>query len=220
MRSAFLLALILPLPMCAQDGATIFNQRCASCHTSPAGRVPPLSAIKAMSPQAIYAALTEGTMKAQADGLSMAEIVALIKYIAPTGKRVAPPLFPPTCKANPNIRVSADLAQWNGWSPDVTNSRFQDARQAGFAAPAVPRLKVKWAFNLGNVTSVRSQPSVAAGWLSLVRKPAQSTLSTRTPDARIGAFKQPPQSGPARPSARPTALRQSSSAMPAQTSTP
>ena len=166
MRAALLLVLVLAPLMCAQNGATIFNDRCASCHNTPAARVPPLSSIKAMSPQAIYAALTKGTMKAQADGLSTAQIVTLIKYIAPTGaKAVVAPLFPPTCKANPNLRFSADLPQWNGWSPDLMNRRFQDARPAGIAASAVQRLQLKWAFNLGNVTAVRSQPSVVAGRL-------------------------------------------------------
>ena len=166
MRSGFLLVLILPRLLCAQNGATIFNDRCASCHDTPAARVPPLSTIKAMSPQAIYASLTKGTMKAQANHLSTAQIVALIKYIAPTGgKAVVAPLFPPTCKAKPNLRFSADLPQWNGWSPDLMNRRFQEARQAGIAASAVPPLQLKWAFNLGNVTAVRSQPSVVAGRL-------------------------------------------------------
>ena len=53
-------------------------------HTQ-SGRVPPLSTIKAMSPEAIYATLKRGDMKAQAEGLSTPQIVALIKYIAPTG---------------------------------------------------------------------------------------------------------------------------------------
>src|SRR5262249_23261173 len=53
--------------------------------------------------------------------------------------------------------------RWNGWSTSVTNSRFQDARSAGLTASSVPALKVKWAFNLGNVTSSRSQPVIVGG---------------------------------------------------------
>jgi hypothetical protein len=132
MRSDFLWVLILPPLLCAQNGATIFNQRCASCHVTPAGRVPPLSAIKAMNPAAVYAALTNGTMKAQADGLSPAQIIALIRYIAPTGgKAVVAPLFPPTCKANPNLQISVGMPQWNGWSPDLMNRRFKTRRRRG-----------------------------------------------------------------------------------------
>ena len=50
---------------------------------------------------------------------------------------------------------------WGGWSPSVTNSRYQDAKAAGLAAADVPRLKLKWAFNLGAVTMARGQPAVA-----------------------------------------------------------
>ena len=41
----------------AQDGAAIYKERCASCHDAPEGRVPAISAIKAMSGEAIYVAL-------------------------------------------------------------------------------------------------------------------------------------------------------------------
>ena len=166
MRPILLLVLILPSLILLRTEQRSSRTVAHRVMLPPAGRVPSLSTIKAMSPAAIYAALTKGDMKAQADGLSTAQMVALIKYIAPTGgKSVVAPLSPPTCKANPTLRFSADLPQWNGWSPDVTSNRFQDARQAGLAASIVPQLKLKWAFNLGNVTSVRSQPSVVAGRL-------------------------------------------------------
>ena len=69
MRYICLLALMLP-PLSAQDGAAIYKERCAACHDAPKGRIPALSAIKAMSGEAIYAALTTGLMKTQAEGLS------------------------------------------------------------------------------------------------------------------------------------------------------
>ena len=50
--------------------------------------------------------------------------------------------------------------QWNGWSPSLTNSRFQDATAAGLTASDVPKLKLKWAFNLGDITMARAQPVV------------------------------------------------------------
>ncbi len=69
----------------AQDGAGIYKQRCASCHDNPGPRVPALSAIKEKSGEAIYRALTSGTMKTQAQGLSTGEILALISYVGPSG---------------------------------------------------------------------------------------------------------------------------------------
>jgi polyvinyl alcohol dehydrogenase (cytochrome) len=162
MRYICVLALMLP-PLSAQDGAAIYKQRCAACHDAPQARVPALSAIKAMSGEAIYAALTNGLMKTQAAGLSTPEIIALITYIAPTGgSHAAPPVLTPTCKGDAPFDASAG-AQWNGWSTNLTNSRFQDAASAGLSAASVPKLKIKWAFNLGDVTMARSQPAVAGG---------------------------------------------------------
>ena len=41
------------LTLHAQDGAKIYNQRCASCHDHGAERVPSIEAIKKMSGEAI-----------------------------------------------------------------------------------------------------------------------------------------------------------------------
>jgi polyvinyl alcohol dehydrogenase (cytochrome) len=162
MRYIYVLALMLT-PLLAEDGAAIYKQRCAACHDTPQARVPALSAIKAMSGEAIYQALTTGLMKTQAEGLSTDQIFALITYIAPTGgPHTAPPVLTATCKGDAAFDASAG-AQWNGWSPGLTNSRFQDAASAGLAAADVPKLKLKWAFNLGDVTMARSQPAIAGG---------------------------------------------------------
>jgi polyvinyl alcohol dehydrogenase (cytochrome) len=163
MRYAFLFAVILPV-LSAQDGTAIYKERCAKCHDMPAVRVPSLATIKAMSGEAIYAALTNGLMKTQAQGLSTPEIFALIGSIAPTGgSHAAAPSFTPTCKGEAAFQVDAKAPQWNGWSTSLTNSRFQDAASAGLAASDVPKLKLKWAFNLGDVTTARSQPAVVGG---------------------------------------------------------
>src|SRR6476469_8830745 len=108
MRYRVLLALtILVLSaqvLSAQDGAAIYKERCASCHDAPEGRVPAISAIKAMSGEAIYLALTSGPMRTQAQGLSMAQIFALLGYIAPTGAATAPSLER-TCEEDSPISV-------------------------------------------------------------------------------------------------------------------
>jgi mono/diheme cytochrome c family protein len=38
----------------AQDGAAIYQERCAACHNSPAPSVPSLKTIQAMSGETIY----------------------------------------------------------------------------------------------------------------------------------------------------------------------
>jgi polyvinyl alcohol dehydrogenase (cytochrome) len=159
MRYVCLLAL-LTSTLWAQDGAAIYKERCASCHDTPGPRVPSLSAIKGMSGEAIYLALTRGVMKTQAEGLSSAQIFALLGYIAPTGGARAAPQLTPTCATQPAFSVSANTPQWNSWSTKITNSRFQDAASAGLTAGDLGRLKLKWAFNLGDATEARSQPAV------------------------------------------------------------
>jgi len=144
----------------AQDGAALYKERCASCHDAPQGRVPAISAIKQMTGEAIYIALTNGTMKSQASGLSTIQLLSLIGYIAPTGGASAKPAFEKTCTENAPFKLDRTSA-WGGWSPSVTNTRFQDAKAAGLAEVDVPKLQLKWAFNLGQVTIARGQPAVA-----------------------------------------------------------
>jgi len=171
MRYVCLLALIILVlstqVLSAQDGAAIYKERCASCHDAPEGRVPALSAIKAMSGEAIFLALTSGAMRTQAQGLSTPQIFALIGYIAPAGTANAPSLER-TCKGDSAIstaafRTSMNAPRWNGWSTSTNNARFQDGRSAALTASNVPALKLKWAFNLGAVTIARSQPTIVGG---------------------------------------------------------
>lgn len=166
MRHVCLFAFIISL-LRAQDGAAIYQERCASCHNNPAPRLPSLDTIKAMSGRAIYMALTSGVMKTQAAGLSTAQLVALIRYIAPSGgaRAAAAPDLTRTCKSQPPFPAAANTPEWNGWSTSVTNSRFEGAASAALTAADLGRLKLKWAFNLGDVTDARSQPAVIGRYL-------------------------------------------------------
>jgi polyvinyl alcohol dehydrogenase (cytochrome) len=159
MRYACLLILTMTALLQAQDGAALYKQRCASCHDSPTGRIPSIGAIRQMTGEAIYAALTNGAMKSQTSGLSTQEVISLLVYIAPAGIPNAKPAFEKSCTGNAPLKPGASA--WGGWSPSITNSRYQDAKAAGLAAAGVPRLKLKWAFNLGAVTMARGQPAVA-----------------------------------------------------------
>ena len=169
-RCAGLLILMTTGLVEAQDGAALYKERCASCHDSPEGRTPSIGAIKQMTGAAVYAALTNGVMKSQTSGLSTQEVISLLVYIAPAGDANAKPAFEKSCTGNaPALPIGSTLrpgaSAWGGpgedGAPSVTNSRYQDAKAAGLAAADVPRLKLKWAFNLGAVTMGRGQPAVA-----------------------------------------------------------
>jgi polyvinyl alcohol dehydrogenase (cytochrome) len=159
MRHACLLILTASGFLNAQDGAALYRERCASCHDSPSGRAPSITAIKEMTGEAVYAAMTTGAMKSQTNGLSTQEVISLLVYIAPVGRANTTPAFERSCTSNASFKPGASA--WSGWSPDVTNSRYQNAKAAGLSAADVPRLKLKWAFNLGPVTMGRGQPAVA-----------------------------------------------------------
>jgi polyvinyl alcohol dehydrogenase (cytochrome) len=169
MRSECLLILMLTGLLQAQaqyqDGEALYKERCASCHDSPSGRIPSIATIKQMSGEAVYSAMTAGTMKSQTSGLSTQQLVSLLVYIAPASGASTKTAFEKSCPGKAPLRpgVSTWRGPWGGWSPSVTNARFQDGMAAGLAATSVPRLKLKWAFNLGPVTMGRGQPAVAGG---------------------------------------------------------
>jgi polyvinyl alcohol dehydrogenase (cytochrome) len=159
MRYACLLILTITGLLEAQNGAALYKERCASCHDAPEGRTPSITAIKQMTSAAIYGALTNGVMKPQTSGLSTQEVMSLLVYIAPAGDPIPKPAFEKSCTGNAGLKPGASA--WGGWSPSVTNSRYQDAKAAGLGAADVPRLKLKWAFNLGELTMARGQPAIA-----------------------------------------------------------
>ena len=59
------------------------------------------------------------------------------------------------------VKIAGSLpSDWNGWSPTVTNTRFQNAEAAKLTVGQVQRLKLKWAFGFEGDTIVFTQPSV------------------------------------------------------------
>ncbi len=79
--------------------------------------------------------------------------------------RRRPPPRPPTtgkCAATPAFDPGAG-PRWTGWGPDLSNTRFQPAAQAGLTADQTPKLVLKWAFGFPNANSARGLPTVAGG---------------------------------------------------------
>jgi polyvinyl alcohol dehydrogenase (cytochrome) len=98
----------------------------------------------------------------------------------PSPGRAAPGAAP-TCRAEGSVEFGASSPEWNGWSPSVTNSRFQSEDAAGLAAPRVAKLKLKWAFSLGEVAVARSQPVIVAGRVFIgTQRGAMYALDART----------------------------------------
>src|SRR5580658_9789542 len=146
----------------AQDGSEVYKAHCAGCHDAPAGRVPSITALRAISIPMMLQTLEKGSMQTVAAGLTSSERLAVTFFLGTPAPK-EPPIPPPSAMCSAEIRDSARAPQWTGWSTDVTNTRFQDEKSAGLTAVEVPKLKLKWAFGLGGGTDARSQPALADG---------------------------------------------------------
>ena len=148
----------------APEGEAIYKQRCAMCHDSAQDRVPPLFLIRRRSAEDVIQTLTDGAMKQQANGLSADQIRNLAIHL--TGKNPGPPLKADLernkCGAIPPIDLKAQ--QWNGWSADLDNSRFQP--NPGIKPEDIPRLKLKFAWSHPGPMAT-GQPIVVGDWLFL-----------------------------------------------------
>ncbi len=155
----------------APDGEKLFMLYCAACHDEPPNTdTPSKASLASLPPSAIVLSLTEGNMRVAAQSLTPAERVAIAERL--TGKKIAaatalaatgacadnPPFSPAATGGSPPDSI------WNGWGPDVRNTRFQ--RDAGGIDSAnVARLRLKWAFGIPDATQSRSQPAVVGGRL-------------------------------------------------------
>jgi polyvinyl alcohol dehydrogenase (cytochrome) len=159
-----------PAPQSAgtESGFAVFQQRCMGCHGNPnVDRAPSPAAIREMSPEKIYTALTTGPMKGQGDALSedQRRMVATFMSGRPLGsiQQGDAKDMPNKCATNPPLADPSSGSAWNGWGADLGNTRFQPAKPAGLTADQVPRLKLKWAFGYPTGLSAYGQPTVVSG---------------------------------------------------------
>ena len=147
------------------DGARVFQQTCASCHTgAPESRAPSAEALRARAPQAIVDSLVTGAMRPQGSRLSGAERRAVAEFL--TGKVIAGDVSGASmgrCSTSMPFADPASGPRWAGWSPAAANTRFQSADQAGLSLADIPRLTLKWAFGFPDASVAWAQPTVAGG---------------------------------------------------------
>ena len=147
-------------------GFAVFQTRCMGCHGNPdVPRAPQPAAIRQMSPERIYEALTSGAMKGQGGALSedQRRIVAVFMSGRPFGslQQGDAGQMPNRCAANPQMAAPDAARDWNGWGGNPSNDRFKT--RSGLTAADVPRLKLKWAFGYPGGLSAFGQPTVVAG---------------------------------------------------------
>src|ERR1041385_9147590 len=147
----------------AQDGPTLYDRTCSSCHNGGNDRAPSRDALRSMSADRVLAAMETGPMISMAVRLTTADRRAIAEFVS--GKPIRQPLV-----TTPSARAMCpgapgplrfDGAVWTGWGGDASNTRFQNT--AGIAAADVSRLKVKWAFAFPGDIQAYSQPTIAGG---------------------------------------------------------
>ena len=166
-----ILALVGAVGATAQtrDGEQIYTQVCARCHDSNLPQILTAAPIQEYAADRIYEAMTFGFMVREAAGLSKDEKRAVAEYVSgsPVGS-LRPPLdqIPQSAYCSAGDRASDDALSgptWNGWSPDLSNTRFQPTAAAGMTATQVPDLALKWAFGFPGVSAASLQATIAGG---------------------------------------------------------
>ena len=177
-----LIALVAMLPMAgvaaAQEpaqprgwvGAQVqFEKNCSKCHGNGNSQTHAASRgdLMKMTPEAIYASMTSGSMTSQAKDLTDVQKRLIAQHLGgrPYGVAAAgdAKAMSNRCATNPPLGDPASGPYWNGWSNDAVNTRFQPAQAAGLAVDQVTRLKLKWAFGVPGATEMYSQPTVVGG---------------------------------------------------------
>jgi polyvinyl alcohol dehydrogenase (cytochrome) len=155
---------ILPymLGAAAPDGGAIYRAHCASCHDAGLPHIPTRDGLKALTAETVSRALVSGAMRFQGSDLSFAERHAVAEFV--TGKKFeAENSAHGMCEGQSPAKPIT--GEWNGWSSDPENSRFQSAEAAGLESGQVARLKLKWAFGFPGDFVAFSQPSIVGGKL-------------------------------------------------------
>lgn len=150
------------------DADRIFEERCATCHsTAQSGRTPSRAALRTLSPRAIVEALEDGAMRAEGAGLTREQRVAVAEYLS--GRAYSRELLPASayCADRGPAPLEVDEVSWMGFGGDPEGTGFQPARRAGLEASDVPHLELRWAFGFPDATQVRTKPTVV-GDLALV----------------------------------------------------
>ena len=150
-----------------QPGGPLFEQYCGACHGNPppGSRAPDRTALRRLTPERILEELTSGAMAVAVPRLTDQERIDIAEWAAGrnlgTGGGDAS-LMPNQCPSKP-FDDPFTGAGWNGWSPNVDNSRFQPAAAAGLTPDQVPRLTLKWAFGYPGATRAASGPPTVVG---------------------------------------------------------
>ncbi|PYU33754.1 MAG: cytochrome C oxidase Cbb3 [Acidobacteria bacterium] len=161
----FALGVLAPALAAAQvSGEAVYQQRCAVCHDSGNPRVPSRDQVKKLSVSRILRTLDFGEMQNVASKLRQNEREAVASYLGVPGSTGEVPAK--AYCANRAVSLAGhSQAEWNGWSPALTNTRYQPRDAAGLTPSQIQRLKLKWAYGFDGDIIAFAQPTVLNGHL-------------------------------------------------------
>jgi polyvinyl alcohol dehydrogenase (cytochrome) len=160
--------------------AEVYTEHCAQCHDRGAdARVPPRATLEKLSPAAVLRALETGVMREMGAKLTQTERMAVAALLGKAESTAVNQLIN-RCTMPQALPKSTTAPAWSGWSPGLSNWRFQDAARAKLSAADIPNLKLKWAFAVPDATSMRSQPAVYASRVFLAGPGAVYSLDAVT----------------------------------------
>ncbi|MBL8773576.1 MAG: PQQ-binding-like beta-propeller repeat protein [Phenylobacterium sp.] len=148
-------------------GQALYRLKCASCHDNPeATRSPAKAALEGMSVQTLEFAMSQGKMKAMAEGLSPEERGQLINYL--TGRSQASVETWSQAMACPGRNVDLKGAPTvTTFGFDARQTRTLSARQTGLSRASLSRLDLAWAIGFPETTMIRAQPAVVGDMVFL-----------------------------------------------------
>ncbi len=170
--SAIAIFTLLPIAAAAQSqekpGKSIYEKSCASCHdNAEAARAPSLATLRAMRPEVISFALTQGKMQMQAADLSRNEKLAVVTFLSADQTASDDWIGRMTCSAD-NRTVELDTpAAIAGFGFDLQNHRRLSTEQSGLKMQDFRNLELAWAIGFSKATTMRSQPAVVGSTLFL-----------------------------------------------------
>src|SRR5205085_3144360 len=100
---------------CAQDGAAVYKQNCASCHDGGNDRAPSRESLRAMAPERVLNAMEAGPMISMASRLKAMDRRALAEYV--TGK-----IFSQAFDTKPSAKAMCSTASTADFSNPLTGA--------------------------------------------------------------------------------------------------
>ena len=166
------LGVFFTIPAAAQTpasagGEQVYRARCASCHDTAGARVPDRAALGRMSADNLRFALMSGSMRSVGSELPVAELDAVVRYLA-SGGGTSLPLRRQAPTAVQSVRLRPrPWTRLTGTAGAFALSQlgFQPASMSRLAAADIPSLKAKWAFGFPGVRQAYAQPTVVGGRL-------------------------------------------------------